>query len=360
MHAPRALAWLVCVLMLLCNTATAHDDDAYSHSAKDRFSDKRRWMKDIRDDVMLSELAIPGTHDSATFNKHVFPIADDVIVTQTLDFDQQLEYGIRVLDLRVRRTGSSLALHHGPVYLDKMFGSALESIARFLKENPSEAVLFRLREEHTPDPDVHISLEQVFKNYMQRYEAFYLPAPRRDITLGEVRGKFVLLSNIGNLNPYGLSYASFDIQDDYALSTNWSLHDKYIKVMHQLYRAAAGNPHTFYVNYLSGSGGAFPYFVASGHVSPGTDAPRLSTGLVSVGDIAWYTSFPRTTCVMRICTISFEGTNVLTRDDLKKLNEAGTAKRTVGIIMADFPGESLIANVIANNHHVAHDLGVPR
>jgi hypothetical protein len=69
------------------------------------------------------------------------------------------------------------------------------------------------------------------------------------------------------------------------------LHEKYIKVMHQLYRAAAGDPNRFYVNYLSGSG-------------------------------AW-----------------------------------GTSKRTVGIIMADFPGESLIANIIANNHHVLHDLG---
>jgi hypothetical protein len=49
--------------------------------------------------------------------------------------------------------------------------------------------------------------------------------------------------------------------------------------------------------------------------------------------------------------------NVLTRDDLKGLNEWGTGKRTVGIIMADFPGESLIANIIANNHHVVHDLG---
>lgn len=349
-----------CLGGLLCWLATAaqaHPDDAYSHDAHDRFTDKTSWMKSIRDDVQLSELALPGTHDSATFDKTLAPIVDDIVVTQTLNFDEQLKYGIRVFDLRIRRTGEHLALHHGPVYLDKMFGTALRSFKRFLLANPSETILFRVKEEHQADSNVVVSLPEVFDRYMKKFSSTHLKAPRSNVTLGEARGKFVVLSNVSNLNPYGLSYGDFDIQDESTLTTNWGLHEKYIKVMHQLYRAAAGDPNMFYVNYLSGSVGAFPYFVASGHVSHGTDAPRLSTGLVSVGKVDWYARFPRTTCVLRVCTISFEGTNVLTRDDLKGLNEIGTSKRTVGIIMADFPGESLIANIIANNHHVAHDLG---
>ncbi|MCE7762233.1 phosphatidylinositol-specific phospholipase C domain-containing protein [Pseudomonas putida] len=353
----RTLASLGCLLFFLGNTAQAHPDDAYSHDANDPFTDKSRWMQSIRDSVQLSEMALPGTHDSATFNVSLFPVIDDIVGTQSLNFDEQLKYGIRVLDLRIRRTGDALALHHGPVYLDKMFGSALRSIKGFLEVNPSETVLIRVREEHTPDPQVTVSLAEVFDRYMQQFASVHLQAPRTDLTLGEARGKFVVLSNVSNLNPYGLRYGDFDIQDDFALTTNWSLHDKYIKIMHQLYRAAAGDPKTFYVNYLSGAVGAFPYFVASGHVSPATDAPRLSTGLVSAGDVAWYTAFPRTTCLLGLCTISFEGTNVLTRDDLKGLNAMGTARRTVGIIMADFPGDSLIANIIANNHHARHDLG---
>ncbi|BBH43780.1 phosphatidylinositol-specific phospholipase C [Pseudomonas sp. KU43P] len=356
----RAIYPLGCfcgLLLCLATAAQAHPDDAYSHSALDPFTDKSDWMSAIRDDVKLSELALPGTHDSSTFDKQLFPILDDIVVTQSLNFDDQLKYGIRVFDLRLRRTGDALALHHGPIFLDKMFGSALRSIERFLQANPSETVLFRVREEHQADSNATASLAEVFDRYMKQFSSTHLQAPRSNVTLGEARGKFVVLSNVSNLNPYGLSYGNFDVQDAYALATNWDLHEKYIKVMHQLYRAAAGDPDRFYVNYLSGSVGAFPYFVASGHVSPATDAPRLATGLISVGDVAWYTSFPRTTCVLRVCTISFEGTNVLTRDDLKELNAMGTSKRTVGIIMADFPGESLIANVIANNHHVVHDLG---
>ncbi|MBV4505124.1 phosphatidylinositol-specific phospholipase C [Pseudomonas sp. BW13M1] len=357
MHVLRYLLYLGCLLCSLAGFASPHLDDAYAHDDSDPFTDRSTWMKSIRDDVRLSEMALPGTHDSATFDLSLFPVVNEVVSTQALSFDEQLKYGIRVLDLRVRRTGDALALHHGPIFLERMLGDALQAIQRFLQANPSETVLFRVREEHTADTNVGLDLAQVFERYMQQYSAVYLQAPRSNVTLGEARGKFVVLSNIGNLNPYGLSYSNFDIQDDWKLETNWDLHEKYLKIRRQLHRAAAGSPDTFYVNYLSGSVGAFPYFVASGHVSAGTGAPRLSTGLLALDDVDWYPYFPRTTCLGKLCTISFEGTNTLARDDIEDLNGPDPTRRSVGIIMADFPGESLIANIIANNHHPTHDLG---
>lgn len=357
MHPGNHMIGLGCLLYCLASPVFAHPDYSYAHEADDDFTDKSSWMKSIRDEVKLSELALPGTHDSATFDVNLYPVVDDIVSTQTLNFDQQLKYGIRVFDLRIRRTSHSFALHHGPVFLDKMFGSALGSIEAFLQANPTETVLFRLKEEHTANTNVTQSLAQIFDSYMQRYASVYLKSPRNTVTLGEARGKFIVLSNISSLNPYGLNYANFDIQDDYSLTTNWELHEKYQKVRRQLLRAAAGSSDTFYVNYLSGSGGSYPYFVASGHASSATDAARLSTGLVDFGDGDWYPLFPRTTCFLGMCTISFEGTNTLARDDIKGLNGPAPTKRTVGIIMADFPGESLIANIIANNHHPAHDLG---
>ena len=239
MHPGNHMIGLGCLLYCLASPVFAHPDYSYAHEADDDFTDKSSWMKSIRDEVKLSELALPGTHDSATFDVNLYPVVDDIVSTQTLNFDQQLKYGIRVFDLRIRRTSHSFALHHGPVFLDKMFGSALGSIEAFLQANPTETVLFRLKEEHSANTNVTQSLAQIFDSYMQRYASVYLKSPRNTVTLGEARGKFIVLSNISSLNPYGLNYANFDIQDDYSLTTNWELHEKYLKVRRQLLRAAS-------------------------------------------------------------------------------------------------------------------------
>ncbi|MGH8464228.1 MAG: hypothetical protein ACRER5_08775, partial [Pseudomonas sp.] len=66
-HQLISLGCLLCCLSQ-ASIANPHLDEAYSHDAHDRFTDKSNWMKSIRDDVQLSELALPGTHDSATFD----------------------------------------------------------------------------------------------------------------------------------------------------------------------------------------------------------------------------------------------------------------------------------------------------
>ena len=48
----------------------------------------------------------------------------------------------------------------------------------------------------------------------------------------------------------------------------------------------------FFVNYLSGSTGAFPYFVASGKIIIHC-APALLIGIVSSSDVKYH-DFPRT------------------------------------------------------------------
>lgn len=354
------IRFFLVLLTCLALPVYGHQDGAYSHDPDDPFTDRSQWMKTIRDDVQLSEMALPGTHDSATFQATWYPIYKDVVETQTLGFDKQLEYGIRVFDLRIRRTGDALAMHHGVVFLDKMLGSALEAVKRFLRENPSETVLLRVSEEHTADEDVRQSLEYVFDRYMQLFSSVYLKTQNPKLTLGEARGKFVVLSADGRLNQFGLSYRDedvFDIQDDYTMQSNWALHDKYLKIKKQLHKAAAGSRDIFYVNYLSASHRSFPYFVASGHVSPATDAPRLWTGVLDFGDRDRFPKFPRTGCTFGVCFISFEGANILTRDDIKALNEQSTQVRTVGVVIADFPGDSLIDSIIRNNYRRGHNLG---
>ncbi|MDO2411085.1 hypothetical protein QUB72_12190 [Enterococcus faecium] len=53
----------------------------------------RNWMSQLRDDVRLSELSIPGTHNSATATyRGGF---SGYVRTQSIDIRRQLDNGIR-------------------------------------------------------------------------------------------------------------------------------------------------------------------------------------------------------------------------------------------------------------------------
>jgi len=132
------------------------------------------------------------------------------------------------------------------------------------------------------------------------------------------------------------------MQDAWSVKTNWDLYAKWEKIRDFIQK----NSHVsdLSLNYLSAAGGSFPYFIASGHSSAGTSAPRLSTGLTTPGWKNKYPDFPRVSCAMGICTIAFEGTNTLTMDYLN----SHTVQRT-GIIAADFPGNGLIDAIINKN-----------
>jgi 1-phosphatidylinositol phosphodiesterase len=332
------------VFAVLIASTAAHWDAAYFRNSNDGFKERKNWMKQIRGSVRLSEMAIPGTHDSAANGN-----GNDILYTQTMNFDEQLRFGIRFFHIRVRHFRNIFALHLGVFYLRKNFNDFLSSVHDFLKQNPSETVLFRLMHAHD-DAENSRSMSHTLDVYLSNYDT-YLKTTNRGITLEEARGKFIIMSDNSEFNSHGIVYGQSDIQDNYHLKTNWDLYNKWEKVKEHIKKAANGNQNTFYINYLSGSGGSFPYFVASGHSSPGTSAARLSTGRTTPGWKNSYKDFPRVTCFIGICTIAFEGTNILSRNVIKDLNKQNQ-KRSVGIIMADFPGDDLINEIVRNNNQL--------
>ena len=64
-------------------------------------------------------------------------------------FQEQLAHGIRFFDLRFRPVGSSFAIHHGAIYLNKMAGEAFSEFRTFLSNNPSETVIISYQRANT-------------------------------------------------------------------------------------------------------------------------------------------------------------------------------------------------------------------
>lgn len=332
----------VLLSVVLAAPSPAHVSPGYAHDSRvlTRHPD---WMGKLRDDVRLSQLSIPGTHDTMSF------YGGDKVQTQTLSLPNQLESGIRVLDIRCRNSHNKFAIYHGAVYQNAYFDDVLTAAMRFLEKHEGETVFMRVMEERAPENSTW-TFEETFRirywNSLLWGRFFWKPRDRENNpTLSQVRGRIVVLRNFPAGQDFGVDYNTFNIQDYHNVGSNWDLYDKWIKVLNHMRAANAGPQDTKYMNYLSASGskpGSFPYFIASGHSNPATGAPRLATGRTTPGWRRSWPDFPRVNCFLGICTIAFEGTNVLTFQGMP-------AYKRVGVIMADFPGPGLIDRTIALN-----------
>ena len=207
------------------------------------------------------------------------------LLTSFLTAPPQLESGIRALDIRCHPDGSTFQIYHGIVSIGISFDDVLQTVTRFLAQHPREIVLMRVHEEiSTLDQEV---FAQIFDTSWRdpRYAPLFWTPNSGDPALDEVRGKIVAMQDFGRGAPvYGLDCHAMNTQDDYVVSTIYDLYDKWSKIKAQVdaANAARGSAHPFFLDFLSGSTGVLPFFIASGKTVPPTDAPLLLTDRKSV------------------------------------------------------------------------------
>lgn len=158
------------------------------------------WMKYVDDNKFLDELSIPGTHDSGTCSvgNDTEPQSSQVKCQQDYIPTQLLE-GIRYFDIRLGK-GDDPGIDHGIFYLLKKDGNYLHLsdvigyFKTFLNENLSEALIMlvsRGNDEATDESITTAFAKVMDDNPDLFYTSSHVP------TLGEVRGKIVLLRRFG-------------------------------------------------------------------------------------------------------------------------------------------------------------------
>jgi len=216
-------------------------------------SANRRWMEKLDPQAALTSLTIPGTHDSGAL--HGGPL----IECQSWSIREQLDAGIRFLDVRCRHIQNTFAIHHGLKFQNQYFGDVLKACTGFLEAYPSETIVMRVKEEYNASGNSR-TFAQTFDDYRQK-SARYWYTENRVPTLGEARGKIVLVTQHGD---HGIPWGNLNIQDDYDVPTVFHLNKKWNKVRDKLVEARSGPAATWYVNFCSGSsGGCYPYTVAT-------------------------------------------------------------------------------------------------
>lgn len=257
----------------------------------------RDWMRKFDGSRRLTELAIPGTHDSAELH------GGSWCECQSWSLEEQMGTGVRYLDIRARRTGTSFAIHHGACYQHLMLGDVLIAFGQFLQMHPSETIFMHVKEEHTP-ADGAESFGDTWNTYMERFGHLFAGNFGTTVpTLDEVRGKIPLLWNNNEISGRGLQFddPATDVQDMFKIKY-YSMKTQEVKD----YLEKAMTPSSRLVlNHLSGIMGTIPN-------------PKSVAEIIN----------PRANWDMR----GFPGRNVF------------------GVIIMDFPGKKIIYCVLRSSY----------
>ncbi|XP_071355510.1 1-phosphatidylinositol phosphodiesterase [Trachinotus anak] len=211
------------------------------------------WMASIPDDQPLSEVTMPGTHNTMALYGGVYAEC------QTWSLASQLQAGVRFLDVRVRHVNGNLTIHHGVSYQRAHFGHVLEGVADFLQEYPSETVLMRIKEEFSETNDIYGAVV----DFIHRYAHWDLLWHSRLVpSMGEARGKLIVLQDFSGPD-LGMRYGSLNIADDWKVPTLLHVKEKWQSVYEHLEAAPAGDRARIFLTYSSGAGVfAYPRAVA--------------------------------------------------------------------------------------------------
>ena len=182
------------------NDATVSSLDWITYSS---YVDGPCWMKYVDNSKFLDELSIPGTHDSGTcsVDNDTEPQSSQAKCQQDYIPTQLLE-GIRYFDIRLGKNDENgdPGIDHGACYLLKKDGNFMHLsdvigyFNTFLSENPTEALIMLVSRGN--GEATNESLTTAFGKVLdENPDLFYTSS--RIPTLGEVRGKIVLLRRFG-------------------------------------------------------------------------------------------------------------------------------------------------------------------
>ncbi|RVU63359.1 hypothetical protein BM74_15505 [Bacillus thuringiensis] len=224
--------------------AFAEGEGGFSDSSASA-ADNTTWMSSIPDNKLVSELSIPGTHDSMAFHaQYIFD--KKVVQTQSLPLNLQLKSGIRYLDIRVKPNGDTFDIYHGSIYQKASLDDVMNIATNFLTNNPSETILMRIKDENDkPSP----RFEEIFTKYWNKYQNYFWQANTNNPRLGDIRGKIVIFQNFSSTRNFGIQYNSLDIQDDFEKTDG----NKYYAVEAQL-KKANNDTSKIYLNHFSTNG----------------------------------------------------------------------------------------------------------
>ena len=177
------------------------------------------WVSMVKDDTKVCKLSIPGTHDTMTgmgfyqpVLKYIFGITS---ISQVSTLEEQMACGIRFFDMRPVVSIDTLAtdpnekrilrMAHGISEIDVTLEQTLDQLKSYLAYHQDEFFIVKLQADNGLENQSTwpVLLNKVLSK--DKYNGLFVQNWRPDITVGEVRGKVLLLSRY-DLRPLNAAF----------------------------------------------------------------------------------------------------------------------------------------------------------
>ena len=208
------------------------------------------WLKEIDDNTPLRDVDLPGSHDTMALHS----IGDLAGQCQTLSLKDQLNLGVRFLDIRLKEDHNSLKTVHGFIDQKATFEDVDKVVTSFLEKHPSEFIIMSIKEEAEPS-NSDIFFEQALLKCLDN--PIYLKAKTALPTyVSEIRGKVLLLSRYQN-STIGIpafngwtDSASFTLPNDIYVQDTYKITSKEQK-QEEVTKCFNETGHALKINFLS-------------------------------------------------------------------------------------------------------------
>ncbi len=190
-----------------------------THSNKDVMP----WMSYIHDDTKISDISIPGTHDSGATHS-IFDVSGKC---QDLSVKQQLRVGVRFFDLRLQLVNDEFKIVHSFVKQNLSFKKVLKDLSKFIKEYNSEFIIISLKKEAS-DVNSTLDFKEKLTSDLNEYKDIISFDNELPEYINDARGKIYIMDRYGLDYGLPLSYWSDDTSfevNNYYVQDNYCIND---------------------------------------------------------------------------------------------------------------------------------------
>lgn len=224
------------------------------------------WMKQLNDETYLSELSIPGSHNSCALYEPVYQISK----CQKYSLEDQLEMGVRFIDLKCKLSGDNVKIVNNGIYQCAKLDDVLKVCYSFLTKHPSETIIMSAFLENNSDFEKTMSFTGKFMKYIYASsQMWYLE--NHNPKLGQIRGKIVLFNRSEIVTKHGINVGhwldntvftfenddfSVCVQDCYYVKnsdTKWEISKEFLIKANN-----SSNNKTIFVNFMNATSSVIP------------------------------------------------------------------------------------------------------